>query len=270
MFKLLLSLLLALSLCLPASCEETSGYLYMINVGKGDAIIVNVSGRAYLIDTGKADAWENVEAALARLGIAELEAVFLTHTDKDHAGGLKKLSKSDIAVGRWYASAFYTCDYDKHKMVDAASRRKQKVCFLQAGDMVDGIFQVLAPSVYSADEDDNSLVMMLVLPGLRALLTGDMEASEEALLLRSGADLKCDIFKVPNHADDDVCKSLDLARLDAKIALISTDPYEKPGTPDSLLLERLKQAGMEIYRTDLSTLGIRVDFGPDGIIASIE
>ena len=82
MFKLLLSLLLALSLCLPASCEETSGYLYMINVGKGDAIIVNVDGRAYLIDTGKAGAWENVEAALARLGIAELEAVFLTHTDR--------------------------------------------------------------------------------------------------------------------------------------------------------------------------------------------
>ncbi len=270
MLKLLLSLLLALCLCFPASCEQPGGYLYMINVGKGDAIIVNVEGRAYLIDTGKAGAWENVEEVLGRLGITALEAVFLTHTDNDHAGGLKKLSKSDIAVGRWYASAFYTCDYDKHKMVDAAQRRKQEVSFLQAGDTVDGIFQVLAPSVYSADEDDNSLVMMLDLPGMRALLTGDMEASEEAILLRSGADLSCDIFKVPNHADDDVCKSIDLNRLGARIALISTDPYEKPGTPDPLLLERLKQAGMEIYRTDLSTLGIRVDFGPDGINTSIE
>ena len=55
MLKLLLSLLLALCLCLPASCEQPGGYLYMINVGKGDAIIVNVEGRAYLIDTGKAE-----------------------------------------------------------------------------------------------------------------------------------------------------------------------------------------------------------------------
>ena len=75
---------------------------------------------------------------------------------------------------------------------------------------------------------------------------------------------------MPNHADDDVLKYIDLKNLGAGTALISTDPYEKPGTPDPLLVQMLEEAGMTVYRTDLAAMGIRVDFGPEGITVTEE
>ena len=262
MFALLLTLLLfGMAAAAAETPEQSAGdYLYMINVGKGDAILIHASGRYYLIDCGKAGAWDSVESALSSHGADTLEAVFLTHTDKDHSGGLKKLAKSGITVKNWYASAFYILDEDdKHPMEKALKKSDAAIRFLKAGDRVDGLFTVLAPEVPNEGNDDNNSLVMMFDNGLcRVLLTGDMEGKEESILLGSGASLKCDVFKVPNHADDDVCLYMDLSALGAKVALISTDPYDKPGTPDPLLVSRLEDAGMAVCRTDFTENGIYV------------
>ena len=249
--KKLGALILALALCLLPRSGGSENLLYMIDVGKGDAILLFAGEDAYLVDCGKSGAWENVEQALLDFDVHTLRGVFLTHTDKDHGGGLKKLVKSGVAVENWYASAYYPGEESEHPMVKALKKTGFEVTWLQAGDSVDGLFTVLAPLSASTDkDDDNSLVMLYEYAGVRVLLAGDMEGEEEKELLSSGADLHCDVFKVPNHADDDVCLTMDLGSLGASCALISTDPYDKPGTPDPLLLERLEEAGMEIYRTD--------------------
>ena len=263
LFAILLCLCLTLPLLMSASGAEAQAasddFLYMINVGKGDAILIYTGGKYYLIDCGKSGAWDAVQSALEKFGVDTLEGVFLTHTDKDHSGGLKKLAKSDITVNHWYASAYYTCDYDDHPMVEALKKTDAEILFLKDGDSVDGLFSVISPIEPDEDNDDNNSLVMVFDNGLcRVLLSGDMEGKEEKKLLKSGASLACDIFKVPNHADDDVCLYMDLETLGAQIALISTDPYDKPGTPDEALMERLTEAGMEIYRTDLTENGILV------------
>ena len=258
----LLALFLILSL-LPCAgfCEEKDGdFLYMINVGKGDAILLRASDKFYLIDVGKAGAWESIEDALVRFGVIELEGVFLTHTDKDHSGGLKKLAKSGFRVKNWYASAYYTCEESDHPMAKALKKTDAEINFLMAGDSVDGLFTVISP-IYPdyRNEDNNSLVMIFDNGSSRVLLCGDMEGEEEIRLLNSReSDLKCDVFKVLNHGDDDVCLYMELEALGAKIALISTDPEEKPGTPDPVLVYRLEEAGMKVYCTDASENGILV------------
>ena len=149
-------------------------------------------------------------------------------------------------------------------MVKAVGKAGAKVTFLNLGDRVDDWFTVLGPTERDLiNEDNNSLVLMFDNGKSRVLLAGDMEGSEERSLLNAKTDFTCDIFKVPNHADDDVCLYMKLEALGARLALISTDPYEKPGTPDQTLLKRLKNAGMEVYRTDLSTLGIKVSLEGD-------
>ncbi len=260
LFMLSLFLILPLASLGEASPMQAEGdYLYMINVGKGDAILIRASGKYYLIDAAKAGKWDDVEAALSECGVSELEGVFLTHTDKDHTGGLKKLVKSDIVVKNWYASAYYTCELTDHPMVKALKKTDAEIVFLKEGDRVDSLFTVLSPILPDEDNDDNnSLVMMFDNGACRALLCGDMESREEYRLLESGHDLSCDLFKVPNHADDDVCLYMDLSSLGAKVALISTDPYEKPGTPDAYLVSRLESAGMAVFCTDYTQKGILV------------
>lgn len=264
---ILLAILFLLTSCVngaeePEAPPEEKAALYMLDVGKGDAILITCGERAYLVDTAKKTRFDRVEEALDELGIDYLDGVFLTHTDNDHSGGLMPLAKSEIGVGTWYASAFFS-DPDKeksHPAVKAAKKRGQEVVFLRAGDTVDGLFHVLAPEQAFEEEDDNSLVMRLTLNGVPILLTGDMDEREEQLLRNSGQDFSCKVLKVPHHGKEDCCSWSFMLETGAKIALISTEPEEKPGSPDETILEELQDAGMEVFITYETEYGVGVRF----------
>ena len=239
--------------------------LVAATVGKGDAILVRAGDYLCLVDTGKAEAREQLEQVLEQLGVEALDAVFITHTDRDHSGGLKWLRKSDIEIRAIYASRYFPESSEKkHPAVKAAQKLGLEVQWLGAGDEVPlgdsgAVFRVLAPEVEIPDnEDDNSLVMMLDSPDGRVLLAGDMEGAEEARLLASGADLRCDVLKVPNHADDDACGPGLIAACAPSIALISTDSTEKSDTPDPVVMKNLERAGCEIFVTQNCSFGVHV------------
>ena len=238
--------------------DSDAVYLFATNVGKGDALVLRVGDSACLIDAGKTWARGRVVQALSLMGADAPDAVFLTHTDDDHAGGLRWLAE-EVSAGRWCASAMYVgVKPDKHPAVRVAGDAVQ---WLERGDsasMGGATLKVLAPASRFEDEDDNSLVMILESPHGKVLLTGDMELPEEAELLSLGDDLKCDVLKVPNHGDDDAT-SADLANAcAARIAVISTDGQEKPGTPDPAVVARLEAAGSRVVVTEDSGLGVLV------------
>lgn len=234
-------------------------------VGKGDALLVRAGGYTCLIDTGKADAEDQLARVLDYYGIEALDAVFITHTDKDHAGGLKWLRKSDIEIRSIYASRYHPeSSLKKHQAVKTAEKLGLEVQWLGAGDQVPlgdtgAVFRVVAPEAeIPNNEDDNSLVMLLDSPDGRILFAGDMELLEEMNLIASGADLKCDVLKVPNHGDQDACSANLIAACAPKVAVISTDAQEKSDTPDPRVLNDLDRAGCETFITQDCTLGVRV------------
>lgn len=234
-------------------------------VGKGDALLVRAGGYTCLIDTGKADAEDQLARVLDYYGIEALDAVFITHTDKDHAGGLKWLRKSDIEIRSIYASRYHPeSSLKKHQAVKTAKKLGLEVQWLGAGDQVPlgdtgAVFRVVAPEAeIPNNEDDNSLVMLLDSPDGRILFAGDMELLEEMNLIASGADLKCDVLKVPNHGDQDACSANLIAACAPKVAVISTDAQEKSDTPDPRVLNDLDRAGCETFITQDCTLGVRV------------
>ena len=249
-----------------AAASGASGVeLFAASVGKGDALLLRVDGWTGLIDTGKASARGKVLAAMRAVGAEALDAVFITHTDGDHTGGLSWLAASEIPVGTWYASAMYTgVKPEKHGAVKAAALRGQEVQWLQRGDSVSlgksgAALKVLAPSRRFEDKDDNnSLVMLLETSQGRMLFTGDMELPEEAELLAQGDDLSCAVLKAPNHGDDDTVSEAFARAVSADVVVISTDGQEKPGTPDPGVVARLTAAGGACYVTENAALGIRV------------
>ena len=261
-FRRLLAGALTVLMCGTAQAQVE---LFAVNVGKGDALIVRAGDYTCLIDTGKEKAQEQLEVALKALGVEALDAVFITHTDKDHVGGLKWLRESDIEIRAIYASRYYPNTTEKkHPAVKAAKKLDLTVNWLGAGDSVPlgdsgAVFRVLAPAMeIPGDEDDNSLVMMLDSPDGRILLTGDMEHVEEAALLASGADLRCDVLKVANHGDSDATSAALIAACAPSVALISTDSAEKPGTPDAGIVRNLQGIGCAVCVTQDASLGIRV------------
>ena len=261
-FRRLLAGALTVLMCGTAQAQVE---LFAVNVGKGDALIVRAGDYTCLIDTGKEKAQEQLEVALKALGVEALDAVFITHTDKDHTGGLKWLRESDIEIRAIYASRYYPNTTEKkHQAVKTAKKLDLTVTWLGAGDSVPlgdsgAVFRVLAPEVeIPDDEDDNSLVMMLESPDGRILLTGDMEHVEEAALLASGADLRCDVLKVANHGDSDATSAALIAACAPSVALISTSSEEKPGTPDAGIVRNLQSIGCAVCVTQDASLGMRV------------
>lgn len=252
-------------------------YLFAANVGKGDALVLRCGDWIGLIDTGKTWARGRVDQALSLMGSDyssdssyRLDAVFLTHTDDDHVGGLDWMTVhggriDNRRVEALYAPEMYTgVKEGKHPAMKAADSLGLSVSWLKRGDEIPlgdsgAVLKVLAPaSRYTDKDDNNSLVMMLESPQGRMLLAGDMELPEEAELLNQGDDLSCAVLKVPNHGDNDTTSAAFANACTAQIALISTDSQEKPGTPDPGVVSRLQAAGSRVVVTEDSGLGILV------------
>lgn len=251
----------------PAAAESAGETLSLltVNVGKADCLLLRHGDFVYMIDTGTAQSWGAVSAALRAHGIAHLNGVILTHTDKDHAGGMEALASSSVAVDAWYAPAYY-CEVTekKHPAVQAAARRGQSVTWLSAGDSLPfgtGSLTVLGPREYFADkENNNSAVLLAEAAGGRMLLCGDMEEPAEDLLLAAGAVPGCDVLKVGHHGEGDATGEAFAMAVMPKLAVISTDSAAEPDTPSKRVMKLLRGVGAQIALTE--TAG-------DGVLAEI-
>ena len=269
--KMLRMTALALCLCLATGCaaEPTAAdpgerlELLSINVGKADCHLLYLGDEVYLIDAGTWQSWGAVSAALRANGIDHLDGVFLTHTDKDHAGGLPALIQAPVKVDAWYASAYF-CEVtaEEHPMNLVTRLRGQEVTYLKAGDTLPqggGRLTVLGPTQYFADkENNNSLVLLAETAEGSILLTGDMETPAEELLLRAGTLQPVTVLKVGHHAEGDATSEAFARTVRPRLAVISTNSEEEPDTPSSRVVKLLKAVGARLASTQSAAGGVRV------------
>lgn len=77
--------------------------VWFLKVGKADSILVSSGDNAVLIDSGLNESSYEIVAALHSEGIKKLDGVFLTHTHKDHIGGLENIL-ANFTVDKVYRS----------------------------------------------------------------------------------------------------------------------------------------------------------------------
>ena len=258
----LLLMLAALGACAPARAAENM-VLFAVNVGKADALLLQYGEAAYLIDTGSAQSWGALSCALKMLGVERLDGVIVTHTDKDHIGGVPMLAASSIEVGAWYASRYYAdMKESEHPVLLAARSRGQEVVWLSDGDELpfgDGSLNVLAPAAYADEENDNSLVLLAEGAGGRMLLMGDAELNGERALMKAHPDLpRCQVLKVGHHGGGDATSKALLKLVKPQVAVISTSSAERSDTPTQSVLQRLLKDGVEVALTEDGGAGVLV------------
>lgn len=261
----LLSLMLCLSPVLPVKGDtaETVLSLLAVNVRKADALLLRSGDSAYLIDTGTEESYGKLYSVLKQEGIDRLTGVIITHTDKDHAGGIAQLVDSDIEIENVYASAYYNKKKEsKHSAVKALKGTGRSVVFLASGDELPldgGSLKVLGPLEKDGEkENNNSLVLLAEGGGGSMLLAGDMEFPEEDSLLKAGLIPHADVLKVGNHGENDATSNALIAAIRPSLAVISTNTDDEPDTPSPRVLRLLASWDIPVLVTQDTENGVLI------------
>lgn len=260
---LVMSMLAVLMLTAPApAAADGEISALFLNVGKADAALFFLDQKRFLIDTGSKDSYDQLVRVLEAYEIDRLDGVLITHTDKDHVGGLKKLLKGGLTVDALYAGALHGETGD-HPVEEAASKYEVPLTWLSAGDEIDlgngCVFHVLGPLEKDPEnENNNSLVLRLSTPEGDMLLTGDMELAEEAALLSQGLIAPAPVLKVAHHGEDDATGRAFALLAKPQWAIISTSTLEEPDTPDSQIVSRLWDVNASVAVTQDAEVGILI------------
>lgn len=244
-----------------------------INVGKGDAILVQIDDKNYLIDTGLEENSEMLLEGLKAKDVDTLDGVFLTHTHKDHIGGMEAVAAAYDIEMMYRAEISENKKNGENKIDNLSEDLYLPITKLNAGDKVkitdDIYFDVIGPLVLNEDDDnDNSLVMKLVVNGKTFLFTGDMQFAEEKTLMDAGVDLYSDILKVGNHGNKDATSDEFAIAVSPKYSVITTDTTVDTNSASKRVRKALSTS--EIYITENYDRGITFTVLQDGTIEIAE
>ncbi|MBC2579110.1 MBL fold metallo-hydrolase [Clostridium sp. DJ247] len=111
--------------------------------------------------------------------------------------------------------------------------------------------EILAPNSSSYDNLNNySIVFKLTYGSKSFLFTGDAENISEKEMLSKGYSLKADVLKVGHHGSTSSTTSEFLSAVAPQYAVISVGKGNDYGHPAQTTLDKLKNAGVTVYRTD--------------------
>ena len=101
------------------------------------------------------------------------------------------------------------------------------------------------------EQNDHSLVLRIIYNQTSFLLTGDIGKDAEREILENSGEIKCQILKSPHHGSRSSSSKDFLDRIDPQIVMISLGEGNRYGFPHKEILERYKDFGAKVFRTDL-------------------
>jgi competence protein ComEC len=222
----------------------------MLIDGGGGPGPLRIGGVKTRFDVGE----EVVSRYLWSRGLKRLDVVALTHAHEDHIEGLfavlENFRVGELWVGHDVASPVY------QQLLKLARARGTTVRHLERGDSFlwgelrgEVIWPDTTAEVRQATNDD-SLAIRIEFGAQSLLLTGDIERPVERALGDESVPLSAQFLKVPHHgsATSSTKEFLDLVRPTfAAISVGENNPFNHPAPA---VIERLRAAGAQVFRTD--------------------
>ncbi|HYG65549.1 MAG TPA: DNA internalization-related competence protein ComEC/Rec2, partial [Thermoanaerobaculia bacterium] len=240
----------------------------LLDVGQGDAILLRDGDRAVLVDGGgwrKGDLGGRVLLpALLGEEIRSLDALVMTHPDRDHCGGLLDIA-AYIPVREVWMSPGWEGEECADRLRALPGARTRFLWAGERGAVGRWRLRILHPE---RDEErggnERSLVILAEALERRALLTGDIESwAEMRLLACCERDLRVDFLKVAHHGSKTSTTTSFLEAARPRLALVSAGPGNIYYHPSPVVVERLEEHGAGVLRTDRDGL-IRIALLEDG------
>lgn len=235
--------------------EEDELAVYYFDVGQGDAILLKQNDATMLIDTGDNGMENQLLQQLDALEITQLDVLVCTHYHADHIGGAAEVLQN-IAVDRVLLPSGSANTQTYEDMLDVIDQKGIPTSFPKigyTGELGEADYQVVGPQTEDNDnQNDNSLMIRFQFGNASFLFTGDGEATEEADILATQHDLPADVLKVGHHGSSTSTSPAFLQAVHPVCAVISCGAGNDYGHPHQETLDKLSEAGVTVYRTDLS------------------
>ncbi len=231
------------------------------DVGQGDSFLIETPNQGKIIIDGGPD-----NSVLAKIGRVlsfydrAVDILIITHPDSDHLAGAVEIAKNYevgliIINGKDCVTALCG-EFEKivkQKNIKVISARAgQKIDFGNSLQMDILMPKTSVSGVEKKTDDNNSSIISLLSFGKDSFLfTGDAEAREEIDLINAYPRLTAEVLKVGHHGSKNSSNELFLDRIKPKFSVISVGAKNTYGHPTIEVLERIKNIGSEILRTDL-------------------
>lgn len=243
--------------------------VHFIDVGQGDSILVSCEGKNMLIDGGVPDEGPTVENYLKKQGVSKLDYVVGTHPHEDHIGGLVDVLR-DFNSGTILMSGAQSNTRIFENLLNVISQKKKTIdkavpgrIYILGGAKI----TVLAPLGNYDDLNNWSVVLKLNYKKISFLFTGDASKESEEDMLSKNYNLSADVLKVGHHGSSTATTQEFLKAVHPRFAVISVGLGNSYGLPDKSVTQRLKDAGIKTFRTDVNGT---VDFYSNGNNLSYE
>ena len=247
--------LLGLLLALPVGARTEDGLeATFIDVGKGDCVLVRCGGHSLLIDAGYAGTVGPVMSALRDRGVEKLDAMIVTHYDKDHVGGAAELAalfepRIVYLPGYEADNRYYYAFMSAIELYDLDARRvTEDVSFTLGGAELAIYASPIAYDAYAGDEGNDNDVSLVV--GARFgedsyLFAGDIESEGIAAWVNAGHG-PYDVLKWPHHGKKEPEAEALIASVQPKLCVITDSEAD---TAAKKIIKCLDKAGVTVLRS---------------------
>lgn len=258
--KLLTLLTILLINILLISCSSNSSNnnlkIHYIDVGQGDAILIQVNNKNLLIDAGPSTSQENLVSYLKDNKVKTLDYIIATHPHEDHIGGMANVI-SNFHIGKFYAPNIIHSSKAFENMIIELQKKKLKVNIIKRGIGHDldlgknATLEVFSPISNNYDNINNYSPIMKITYGSNSFLfTGDAEKEVEEELIKNKDNIASNVLKLGHHGSSSSTSEIFFNLVSPNISVISLGIDNSYGHPNKKILELLNSKNTAIYRTD--------------------
>lgn len=254
-------------------------------------LIISPEGKAVLIDAGANDKGKVALEAMQRYGVKQLDYLIVSNSQVDHVGGADEVLRGIKvlkAIDSGIEPPTSVVDEDAPQQ-PTGNRRPQpqpelptvvsykdfrnaigetntpyeKAAGVKVYDLGGGArLTVYAPTepLFTKEQmktgghelNANSIVSRLDYGNFSMLFTGDAEAQTELRLMgKSEVNLEAKILKVAHHGSKYATSEEFVKKVKPEAAIISTSEHNRYSHPAQIVLDRLRAAKANVFRTDL-------------------